>query len=112
MSVAATATKLLKLTTVIASELGLRYLLFAGVAWLLGYVWFKRRWFHRKIIARFPESREVRREIAYSAVSVIIFAAVGALTLWAARLGWTRIYQPISRHGWLWFVGSMLCAIV
>jgi sterol desaturase/sphingolipid hydroxylase (fatty acid hydroxylase superfamily) len=112
MSFSTTATKLLKLTTVIASELGLRYLLFAGAAWLLGYVWFKRRWFHRKIIARFPESSEVRREIAYSAVSVFIFASVAALTLWAARLGWTQIYYPLSRHGWLWFAGSIVCAIV
>ena len=41
-------------------------MMLAGVAWLLGYVFFKRRWFHRKIVTSFPKSGEVRREIVYS----------------------------------------------
>ena len=50
--------------------LALRYLFWAGIAWLLGYWLFKRRWFHRKIVARFPQSKEVWREVRYSAVSM------------------------------------------
>ncbi len=107
-----TATSLLKTTLLVASEVALRYLIFAGLAWLLGYIWFKRRWFHRKIIARFPASSEVRREIAYSALSVLIFAVVATATLWAAKQGWTQIYRPIDRHGWGWFWGSIGCAIL
>src|SRR4051812_32409940 len=57
-------------------ELGYRYAMFAGIAWLFCYVIFKRRWFHRKIIARFPQSTEVRREMLFSAVSVIMFSLV------------------------------------
>lgn len=107
-----TAAKLMKTTAFIAGEVALRYLIFAGIGWLLGYVWFKRRWFHRKIIARFPDSREVRREMAYSALSVVIFAVVATATLWAAKNGWTRIYWRLNQHGWPWFCGSIACAIV
>ena len=44
----------LRLSTFTTVEVGVRYFLFAGIAWLLAYVLFPRRWFHRKIIARLP----------------------------------------------------------
>lgn len=91
--------------------LAIRYSLFAGIAWLLGYVLFKRRWFHRKIIARMPQSSEVRREIAYSALSVVIFAIVGTAIFYAARNGWTQMYWRIGQYGAGWFWGSIVCAI-
>lgn len=93
-------------------ELSIRYTLFAGIAWLLGYVIFKRQWFHRKIIASFPQSAEVRREILYSALSVLIFAVVGAATVYAVRQGWTQMYRRLGAHSTLWFWTSILCAIV
>jgi hypothetical protein len=39
--------------------LGIHYGLLAGTVWLLGYVIFKRQWFHRKFIAKFPASKHV-----------------------------------------------------
>lgn len=112
---AATAKKIpgfLETTTNGAVELAQRYALLAGIAWILCYVIFRRRWFHRKIIARFPKSRDLWREIGYSALSVVIFAAVGALTVIAWKSGWTQIYGKITRHGWTWFVLSIFIAIV
>ncbi len=92
-------------------DIALRYLALAGLAWLFGYVLFKQRWFHRKIIARFPESTEVRREIRWSLVSIAIFGLVGAITITAARQGWTQIYWRINDHGWAWFWSSIGCVI-
>ena len=86
-----------------ATELAIRYTLFAGVAWLLGYVIFKRRWFHRKIIAKFPKNREIWREIGYSAISVVIFAMVSTFTIYAWHEGWTQIYRKVSKYGMWWF---------
>lgn len=101
----------LELTMRSAGELGLRYVVLAGVAWMLGYVIFKRRWFHRKIIQSFPRSPEVRREMAWSALSIVIFAAVGTATIYAARAGWTRIYGKLGSHSTAWFWCSIVCAI-
>ena len=83
--------------------LGVRYAISAGLLWLLCYIIFKRRWFHRKIIARFPSSPEVRREISYSILSLVIFALSGAVTVQLSRMGWTQLYWRISDHGWSWF---------
>lgn len=92
--------------------LAVRYTLFAGAAWLLGYVIFKRAWIRRKIIASFPQSEEVRREILYSASSVVIFAIVGALTFIAVRRGWTQMYWKVETRGTTWFCLSIVCAIL
>ncbi|TDU71352.1 sterol desaturase/sphingolipid hydroxylase (fatty acid hydroxylase superfamily) [Prosthecobacter fusiformis] len=94
------------------AALGLRYLLFAGIAWLLGYVLFKRQWFHRKIVAKFPKSSEVWREIGYSALSMLIFGLVGAATFYAYRQGWTQMYGKVGKYGMVWFWASIGCAIV
>ena len=66
-------------------NLGFNYLLLAGLAWISCYVLFKRRWVHRKIVAHFPTSPEVRREIRYSLLSLFIFALSGAVTVEFAR---------------------------
>lgn len=92
--------------------LGGRYLFMAGIAWLLGYLIFKRHWFHRKIIAKFPRSAEVWREIGYSAVSMLIFGLVGAATVYASKQGWTQLYKRMGEFGMVWFWLSIGCAII
>ena len=87
--------------------IGIRYLVFAGVAWLLGYLFFRARWWHRKIIQRAPLPAEVRREIAYSLLTLLIFGAVGAATAMARKAGYTQMYFRIERYGWPWFFASI-----
>lgn len=96
----------------ITIENWLRYLVFAGIAWLLGYVLFKRRWRHRKIISAMPATSEVWREVRWSLCTVVIYAAVGVATYWAWRQGWTQLYRRISDHGWWWFACSIGIAVV
>ena len=93
-------------------EVGIRYFLFASIAWVLGYRLFRSRWLHRKIIARFPASAEVRREIGYSLLTLVIFGLVGAATITASRHGWTQMYWKIHDHSRAWFFGSVVCGIL
>jgi sterol desaturase/sphingolipid hydroxylase (fatty acid hydroxylase superfamily) len=102
----------LELTFGTSIALALRYLMFAGMGWLLGYVFFQRRWFHRKIIARLPESADVRRELAYSVLTVVIFGVVAAVTVLASKAGLTQMYWRIGDHGVKWFWASIVCAIL
>jgi sterol desaturase/sphingolipid hydroxylase (fatty acid hydroxylase superfamily) len=93
-------------------ELGIRYAMLAGIVWLLCYVIFKRRWFHRKIIARFPQSSEVRREMLFSAISVVVFSLVGVATVYATRKGWTQAYGGKEAYKTFWFWCSIPCAAI
>ena len=72
-----------KIAGVTSIDATLRYLLFAGIGWVLGYWWFRQRWAHRKIIPRFPASSDIRREIGYSLLTLAIFGLVGASTILA-----------------------------
>ena len=96
-----------KVLTLVTASTAVRYLAFAGLAWLLGYVWFRRRWLHRKIIQRFPQSAQVKREIRDSAVTVVIFGLVGWSTVEASRHGWTQIYWDASAHSRAWWWASV-----
>jgi sterol desaturase/sphingolipid hydroxylase (fatty acid hydroxylase superfamily) len=100
-----------KWVVVVALETWVRYFLVAGLAWLLAYVVFKRRWFAHKIIPRFPESVEVRREIGYSLLTALVYGVVGASTFWMVDRGWTQIYHKINGRGQAWFWASVVVAI-
>lgn len=92
----------------IATENGLRYLLWAGIGWVLGYVLFKRRWAHRKIIQAQPSRGDVWREIRLSLITVCIYGVVGAVTVWAWRQhGFGRMYLDLHAFSMTWFWGSL-----
>ena len=110
---AAASPDFLKLVLGITLEVAVRSAVFAGLAWLLGYVWFKRSWWKRKIIERMPTSAEVWREIRYSALTLVVFGLVGAATIYASIHGYTRVYRNIGQHGWPWFFASIgLCIVL
>lgn len=96
----------------IAVENWVRYAVVAGLAWLLAYVLFRRRWRARKIIQRDPEPADLRRELKWSALTTLIYGLVGAATIWLGKLGWTQFYRKIDAHGMPWFWCSIAVAIV
>jgi sterol desaturase/sphingolipid hydroxylase (fatty acid hydroxylase superfamily) len=89
----------------------IRYALFAGAAYLVFYVWFRRRIISWKIQAAFPKSAEMRREILYSLLSFGVFCGAGLLTVVFHRLGWSHIYFKISKYGWAYLCFSLVVLI-
>lgn len=105
--------KLTQMFLGIALENWLRYALFAGMAWLIAYVLFKRRWWQRKIIQRDPQSADIRREMTWSLLTALIYGAVGVGTILLGKaVGGLRFYRDISAQGWGWFVLSIGLAII
>ena len=90
---------------------GIRYVVLALIAWCLCYTFFYSQWFHRKIIQRHPSWKDIRREILYSLLSIIIFGMVGVLTIVASRQGMTQLYWDIGDRGWPWFWMSVILTI-
>jgi sterol desaturase/sphingolipid hydroxylase (fatty acid hydroxylase superfamily) len=96
----------------IALENWLRYAFVAGVAWLLAYVIFKKRWWRRKIIQRDPTTGDVRREIKWSLFTALVYGLVGVTTIMIGKTcGW-QMYRKIDSYGWGWFVDSIGIAIL
>ena len=91
---------------------GIRYLLFAGIAYLLFYVW-KKQNFHRfKIQLRFPKKKNISTEIKYSFISIFIFSLMIGGTLILAGDGYTRIYKKFDQHPGWYFAASIVLAII
>jgi len=87
------------------------YAAFAGALWLFFYVVRRRRWQHRKIVPKFAGWRDVRREVALSALTCVVYSGVVLLTFLAVQGGWTRLYFDLDTYGWWWFAASFVITI-
>lgn len=85
----------------------LRYLLFAGGAYLFFYVWRRRQWLARRIQPHFPTDKQLRQEIGYSMLTAVIFAGIFLLVFWLRKLGYTQMYADVQTYGWPYLVLSV-----
>ena len=90
----------------------LRYLLGAGLVWLIVNVMLRRRLAARRILAAEPRPGQVRHELAYSASTVAIFAANGVMLWLLAANGWVRIYNDVAEFGSAWWWASLALIVV
>jgi Delta7-sterol 5-desaturase len=84
-----------------------RYFLFAGLAYLLFYVLNKNKWIENKIQKKYPESKQIKREIKDSLLSIFIFSLLFIVISSATKAGYTKLYFRISDMGWLYFCFSV-----
>lgn len=102
------ATKFFSTLTIIS----LRYIGFAGVLYLIFYAWKKREFFRFKIQQKFPENKNIVRELAYSFLSLFIFAIVGSTLFILRKHGYTKMYLHFSDHSIAYFIFSVIAFIV
>lgn len=88
-----------------------RYLLFAGSFYLVFYVWKNKKYWYAKIQQRYPENKQVIREIINSFITIMIFGAVIILVKWAGKNGLTLVYQPINKYGYVYYFFSIVVMI-
>jgi lathosterol oxidase len=85
-----------------------RYFITCGIVFSLCYLWKRPAWLFRKIQARFPTTADVRREIGYSALTSLIFAATALLWLKTPLLrSWTKFYTDVDQYGWGYLLVSI-----
>jgi Delta7-sterol 5-desaturase len=75
---------------------GIRYLLFAGLAFLVFYVWFKRKPLLKKIQERWPAGTDYRREVLFSVITFVIFALVPLVLNHPAIKPHTTFYKNLG----------------
>lgn len=90
-----------------------RYFLFAGAAFLVAHVIWAKTWKQKRIQ---PEDRirkgQIRREIWLSVSTILIFTAIGLILTWMTTLGLTQIYLDFDEYGWIYFVLSIVIALL
>lgn len=81
-----------------------RYIFFAGLAFVLFYLLFRRKWLYKKIQLRFPENKDYLREFGYSMLTIFIFTTVTyPLIAVPAIANYTTRYAEISEYGWFYY---------
>jgi sterol desaturase/sphingolipid hydroxylase (fatty acid hydroxylase superfamily) len=90
----------------------LRYAVFASIAFGVFWIWKWDAFAHRRIQARRPSRRAFAREIRYSISTAVIFGTVGFATYHLERAGVLRVYAVADAHGWVYYVASIVLAIV
>ncbi|MDX2281590.1 MAG: DUF2147 domain-containing protein [Saprospiraceae bacterium] len=90
----------------------LRYFLVASAAYLVFWVIFFKKWQHRIIQRKLPETNKMWLEFRYSMSTVLIFALIGFGILNMKKAGFTLIYDNIAEWGMLWFVVSLVLMIL
>jgi sterol desaturase/sphingolipid hydroxylase (fatty acid hydroxylase superfamily) len=85
-----------------AWDLG-RYVVVAGLAFLVFRVILKERLRRKLIQPDYAPASDVRREVLWSLSTAVVFALTGACLWCGSRVGVFRIDTRIAQHGWLWF---------
>lgn len=89
-----------------------RYLFFAGGAYLVFWRWLSKRLHHRRIQQRFPKPTILRQEFLWSLSTLTIFSMVGVLVFWLGRMGYTLRYKQLSEYGWGYFFFSFVLMVL
>ena len=94
-----------------AAIFGMRYLVLAGIAFA---VWYSGDGARRrsKLQHAAPRRGQIRREIAYSVLAVLIFGLVNAVIFGYHISDHTKLYYDIGRYGWAYFWSSIALMIV
>lgn len=93
------------------SMFSLRYLLFAGSAYLFFYVLKNREWFYWKIQQKMPDKKNIHHEIKYSMLSFLVFTCVIVVMGVFHKMGYTKIYTDIHEHGIAYFIITIIGGI-
>src|SRR5512140_2194785 len=80
-----------------------RYLLVAGTAFVVFWIWGREHWHNRLIQGVYPRAEKLWHDVRWSMSTVLVFSAVGVAVYYAGRVGVLRRYEDVATYGWGWF---------
>lgn len=85
-------------------DVGTRYFLIAGIAFLLFYVIFSERFNGKRIQTKWPKMSDHKRDVFYSIITIVIFGALPVIFLENDKIRpYTWLYQKPDEYGWFYF---------
>lgn len=89
-----------------------RYVLIAGIFYVVFYIWYPDRWQQRRINNRTYKKGQLQKEVGWSCLTAMIFAISGAFTFLLWQKGFTKIYQDIDQYAIWWVPASLFVALL
>jgi sterol desaturase/sphingolipid hydroxylase (fatty acid hydroxylase superfamily) len=91
---------------------GGRYLLAAGAAFFVFWVWGRDRFRKRLVQGHFPRVEKMLHDVKWSACTVLLFSVVGVGVYFGGHAGVFHRYKGPLDHGWVWLVLSVPVLVV
>ena len=86
-------------------QVGSRYYVLAGLAFLIFYRWLRPRIAFKKIQLRFPGTTDYQREILYSTFTILLFALIPLFLVFNPVVKpYTQLYPNIADRGWGYYL--------
>ncbi len=92
--------------------MAIRYFLFAGLAFSIFYVLFKKKFLSIKIQKLFPKQKDYLREIGYSFFTMFIFSLYAVLVFKSPLKNHTLIYNDMHKYSLIYFFLSIPLALI
>ena len=90
----------------------LRYVVLAGLPFLVVYLWWPKVFANSKIQARPASRKDFVREVVYSVQSNFVLVAVAVAVLQPPFRGYTQVYSQLGAYPWWWVPVSIVLALV
>ena len=90
----------------------LRYLLLAGIFFFIFYIWKKKKLYAFKLRPKFPSKLQVKKEILYSILTLLIYSTGIWTFLFWTNNEMTMQYAEIDRYGLIYFTLSILIMFI
>lgn len=91
---------------------GLRYFVFAGIPFLIFYVFFAEKFQKNKIQGRSEKTKRFFHEIKHSLSTMIIITVVVSIVLFTPFREWTNIYDDINEYSIWWIPFSIILSLI
>ena len=85
-----------------------RYFLFAGLFYLVFYIWFPATWKSRKLNSKNYKPRQFTIEVKWSMVTALLFSIAGTATMILWQKGYTKVYTALNLYGWWYLPVSLI----
>ncbi|MEO0897593.1 MAG: sterol desaturase family protein [Bacteroidota bacterium] len=89
-----------------------RFLLFAGVPFLIFYIFYPDKFDKQKIQEKIINNQDIVRELLHSVYTLAIFSLIAILVIFSPLKEYTQIYREINAYPLWWIPLSVLVAIV
>jgi lathosterol oxidase len=102
---------LMRLTELFAVTV-IRYVVIAGLAFLIFYKLFAHRFVKNKIQQRLASHKDFLREVGHSMVTGLIFAAIGFIVLFTPMSEYTLVYTDLTAYPMWWLPVSVALSLI
>ncbi|MCI5056884.1 MAG: sterol desaturase family protein [Flavobacteriales bacterium] len=95
----------------IIGNIALKYFTLCGGAYLIYWVWLKKKNMHRFIQTKFPKLSKIHMEIRYSIIAMLVTMTLGISAYFLIGTGITSIYTDISDYDIWYYLASYLIVL-